>query len=50
MAKDKERITPPSKKDVRQASKDMRKGSGPGGRVMADQSAAKRQGVTRKKP
>jgi hypothetical protein len=48
MAK-KERITPPSKKDVRQAAKDMRRGSGPGGRVMADRSVAKRQGATRKK-
>jgi hypothetical protein len=45
----KERITPPSKKDLKAASKEMRKGSGPGGRVMADQSVAKKQGVKRKK-
>jgi hypothetical protein len=49
MAK-KERITPPSKKDLRAASKELRRGSGPGGRVMADQSVAKRQGVKRQKP
>ncbi len=46
----KERIIPPSNKDVRSAAKQMPKGSGPAGRVMADRSAAKRQGVTRKKP
>lgn len=49
MAK-KERIIPPSKKDLRQASKALRRGSGIGGRVMADQAAAKRQGVKRRKP
>jgi hypothetical protein len=46
----KERIIPPSKKDVRAASKELRGGSGPGGRVMSDRSVAKKQGVTRKKP
>jgi len=49
MAK-KERIIPPSKKDVRAASKELRGGSGPGGRVMSDQSVAKRQGAKRGKP
>jgi hypothetical protein len=49
MAK-KERITPPSKKDVKAASKELRGRSGPGGRVMADQSVAKRQGAKRQKP
>jgi hypothetical protein len=46
----KERITPPSKKDLSAASKELRKGSGPGGRVMSDQSVAKKQGVKRTKP
>lgn len=46
----KERIIPPSKKDVREASKELRKGSGPGGRVMSEQRVAKHEGVKRKKP
>ena len=46
MAK-KERIIPPSKKDLSAASKELRRGSGPGGRVMADQAVAKKQGVKR---
>ena len=46
----KERITPPSKKDLRSASRSLRRGNGPGGRVMADQSVAKKQGASRKKP
>lgn len=49
MAK-KEKIIPPSKKDIRAASKELRRGSGPGGRVMADQSVAKRQHVKRQRP
>jgi hypothetical protein len=49
MAK-KERIIPPSKKDVSQSAKALPKGSGPAGRVMSDQSVAKRQGVKRGKP
>lgn len=48
--KGKERITPPSKKDANAASKEMRRGSGPGGRVMADLSVAKKQGIKRTKP
>jgi hypothetical protein len=43
----KERIIPPSKKTDTQASKALRQGSGVGGRVLADASAAKRQGVKR---
>lgn len=46
----KERIIPPSKKDLSAASKELRRGSGPGGRVMSDQSVAKKQGVKRPKP
>jgi hypothetical protein len=43
----KERIVPPSKKTDSQAGKALRKGSGIGGRVLADAAAAKRQGVKR---
>jgi hypothetical protein len=43
----KERVVPPSKKTASQASGELRKGSGPGGRVLSDASAAKRQGVKR---
>jgi hypothetical protein len=46
MAK-KERIKPPSKRDLSAASKSLRSGSGVGGRVMADQSVAKKQGAKR---
>lgn len=46
----KERIIPPSKKDTNAASKLLRKGSGPGGRVMSDKAVATKQGITRKKP
>jgi hypothetical protein len=45
----KERIIPPSKKTDIQASKELRRGSGPGGRVMSDASVAKKQGVKRPK-
>jgi hypothetical protein len=48
MTKDgKERIIPPSKKTDSQAGKALKKGSGIGGRVLSDASAAKRQGVKR---
>jgi hypothetical protein len=40
-------IIPPSKKTDSQAGKALKKGSGIGGRVLADASAAKRQGVKR---
>lgn len=43
----KETIKPPSKKDTSAASKDLRKGSPVGGRVMADKSVAVRQGVAK---
>jgi hypothetical protein len=46
----KERIIPPSKKTDTQASALLRKGSGPGGRVLSDASVAKKQGVKRPKP
>jgi hypothetical protein len=45
----KERIIPPSNKDVRQASRDLPRGSGTAGRVMADRAVAKKQGVKRPK-
>lgn len=45
----KEKIIPPSKKELAAASKALRKGNTLGGRVMADGAAAKKQGVKRKK-
>lgn len=48
MAK-KETIKPPTAKDLKAASKDLRKGDGAGGRVMADKSVAVRQGVVKGK-
>lgn len=47
MPKGKETIKPPAKKDLSDASKQMRAGHGSGGRTMADASVAKRQGVSR---
>jgi len=44
----KEVIKPPTNKELADASKEMRKGHSAGGRVMADQSVAKRQGVAKK--
>jgi hypothetical protein len=44
----KETIIPPSKKDLRDASSQLRKGHSSGGRTMADQSVAKREGAKRK--
>jgi hypothetical protein len=41
----KEVIRPPTKKATRDASKELRKGHPSGGRVMADKSVAKREGV-----
>ena len=46
MAK-KERIIPPSKRELHDASKQLRKRHPSGGRTMADQSVAKRQGAKR---
>jgi hypothetical protein len=45
----KEKIVPPSKKDLKDASKEMKKGHGAGGRTMSDASVAKKQGATRPK-
>lgn len=47
MAKSKERIIPPSKKDTSSGSKLLRAGNPAGGRVMADKSVAKKQGAKR---
>lgn len=44
----KERIIPPSKRETHAGSRSLRQGSPAGGRVLADQSVAKRQGVKRK--
>jgi hypothetical protein len=45
----KERIIPPSKREVRDASKELRKGHSSAGRVMAEQRVAKSQGARRSK-
>jgi len=42
MAK-KETIKPPNKKELKDASRELRKGHSSGGRTMADASVAKRQ-------
>ena len=41
----KEKIKPPTKKELSDGSKLLRKGHSAGGRVMADESVAKREGV-----
>jgi len=46
MAK-KETIIPPSKKDLKDASKELKRGHPAGGRTLADQSVAKREGAKR---
>lgn len=48
MAK-KETIIPPSKKALSDGSKELRKGHSSGGRTLADQSVAKREGAKRKR-
>ena len=45
--KKKEEIVPPSEKDASNASDELKRGSGPGGRVMADVAVAKGQGAKR---
>jgi hypothetical protein len=45
----KERISPPTKRELRDASKELRRGHSSAGRVLAEQSVAKRQGVRRSK-
>jgi hypothetical protein len=47
MTTKKETIKPPTTRDVKEASKALRGGSGIGGRVMADKSVAVRQGVAK---
>lgn len=44
----KETIKPPSKKDLKDASKMLRKGHPSAGRVMSEAAVAKRQGVKRR--
>jgi hypothetical protein len=45
MAKQKETIKPPTKRELADASKELGTGHSSGGRTMADASVAKRQGV-----
>ena len=47
MATKKETIKPPTKKELTDASKEMRKGHSSGGRTMADKSVAVKQGVVK---
>ena len=49
MAK-KETITPPTKRELSDASKQLKSGHSSGGRVMADKSVAVRQGATKSPP
>jgi hypothetical protein len=48
-AKKKETIKPPTKKELTKASKALREGNTLGGRVMAEESVAVREGVAKKK-
>jgi hypothetical protein len=45
----KEKITPPTKKELTKASKALQKGSTLGGRILAEQSVAVSQGVAKSK-
>jgi hypothetical protein len=45
MPKDKETIRPPTKRELRDASKELPKRHSSAGRTMADASVAKKQGV-----
>lgn len=45
----KETIIPPAKRALKDGSKELRKGHSSGGRTLADQSVAKREGATRKR-
>jgi hypothetical protein len=49
MAK-RETIIPPSKKALKDAAKELRKGHSSGGRTLADASVAKREGVSKRRP
>lgn len=42
----KERITPPTKRELKDASRLLRQGHPAGGRVLADKSVAVREGAT----
>jgi hypothetical protein len=44
----KEKIVPPSKRELKDASGELKKRHPSGGRTMADQSVAKRQGAKRR--
>lgn len=45
----KERIKPPSRRELSDASRQLKKGHSSAGRTMADKSVAVRQGVTPRK-
>jgi hypothetical protein len=45
VVKRKETIKPPTKKELTDASKELKKGHSAGGRILAEASVAKRQGV-----
>jgi len=47
MAYTKETITPPTARELTDASQELRKGHSSAGRTMADASVAKREGATR---
>lgn len=49
MAKKRETITPPTRKELKDGSKQLRAGHSSAGRTMADASVAKRQGVKPRK-
>lgn len=48
MAKSKETIVPPTARELKDASKELRKGHSSAGRTMADASVAKREGVAKR--
>jgi hypothetical protein len=48
MVKSKETITPPTARELKDASQELRKGHPSGGRTMADASVAKREGVAKR--
>ena len=45
----KEKIAPPTKRELSDGSKELKKGHSSGGRTLADASVARRQGVAQKK-
>lgn len=48
MGKTKERIKPPTRRELSDAAKELRKGHSSGGRVLAEKRVAKRQRVRRR--